>query len=161
MLRNASRRLPRNLRQAGLTARPVFAPHFAVRAISFSAVRMSSQLPPVRPPVSSELPSDSFQLLSTADKAGAAEDALYEQQVKAVEEWWATPRFEGIKRPYTAHDIVSKRGSLQQTYPSSIMARKLFNLLNERAAENKPVHTRMSFQSWSERAQLTVSSWRD
>lgn len=102
----------------------------------------SSQLPPVRPPVSTELPSDSFQLLSTADKAGATEDALFEQQVKAVEEWWATPRFEGIKRPYTAADIVSKRGSLQQTYPSSIMARKLFNLLNERAAESKPIHTR-------------------
>jgi isocitrate lyase len=89
------------------------------------------------------LPSDSYQLLSTADKAGAAEDALYEQQIKDVEEWWASPRYEGIKRPYSAADVVSKRGSLQQTYPSSLMARKLFNLLNERAAENKPVHTSM------------------
>jgi isocitrate lyase len=103
---------------------------------------MSSSLPPVRPPVSAEFPADSFQLLSTADKAGAAEDALFQEQVKAVEEWWASPRFEGIKRPYNAEAVVSKRGSLQQSYPSSIMARKLFNLLNERAAENKPVHTR-------------------
>jgi isocitrate lyase len=91
--------------------------------------------------VSTTLPSDSFQLLSTADKAGESEDALFEQQVKDVEAWWKTPRFEGIKRPYSAQDIVSKRGSLQQTYPSSIMARKLFNLLNERAAEGQPVHT--------------------
>lgn len=100
-----------------------------------------SPLPPVAPPVSSSLPGDSFQLLSSSNKAGAAEDALYEQQIKDVEAWWNSPRFEGIKRPYTAADVVSKRGSLQQTYPSSLMARKLFNLLNERAAEGKPVHT--------------------
>jgi isocitrate lyase len=79
--------------------------------------------------------------LSTAEKAGDAENALFEEQVKEVEAWWKTPRYEGIKRPYSAVDIVSKRGALQQTYPSSIMARKLFNLLNERAAEGKPVHT--------------------
>ncbi|GAB1206664.1 hypothetical protein APSETT445_005358 [Aspergillus pseudonomiae] len=95
----------------------------------------------VEPPVSTALPSDSYQLLSTIDKAGAAEDALYEQQIKDVEAWWQSPRFEGIKRPYSAADVVSKRGSVQQTYPSSLMARKLFNLLNERAAEGKPVHT--------------------
>ncbi|KAL1955802.1 hypothetical protein VTO42DRAFT_8041 [Malbranchea cinnamomea] len=142
MIRNVCRRLPRNVRQASQISRPaVSAPRLTARTISGSAVRMSTQLPPVRPPVSAELPADSFQLLSTADKAGAAEDALFEEQVKAVKEWWASPRFEGIKRPYTAEDIVSKRGSLQQTYPSSIMARKLFNLLNERAAQNKPVHT--------------------
>jgi isocitrate lyase len=108
---------------------------------------MSSSLPPVRPPVSTEFPADSFHLLSTADKAGAAEDALFQEQVKVVEEWWASPRFEGIKRPYNAEAVVSKRGSLQQSYPSSIMARKLFNLLNERAAESKPVHTRRNILS--------------
>jgi isocitrate lyase len=101
----------------------------------------SSHLPPVNPPVSTALPTDSFQLLSTVDKTGDAEDALFEQQVKDVEAWWKTPRFAGVNRPYSAADVVSKRGSLQQTYPSSIMARKLFNLLNERAAEGNPVHT--------------------
>lgn len=100
-----------------------------------------STLPTVQPPVSSALPGDAYQLLSTADKAGAAEDALYEQQIKDVEAWWQSPRYEGIKRPYSAADVVSKRGSLQQTYPSSLMARKLFNLLNERAAQGEPVHT--------------------
>lgn len=103
---------------------------------------MASQLPPVNPPVSIAHPSDSFQLLSSAEKAGGAEDALFDEQVKAVREWWNSPRFEGIKRPYSAEAVVSKRGSLQQTYPSSIMARKLFNLLNERAKAGKPVHTR-------------------
>jgi isocitrate lyase len=103
---------------------------------------MSSALPAVSPPISTALPSDSYQLLSTPYKTGEAEDALFAEQVEAVEEWWASPRFEGIKRPYSAEAVVSKRGSLQQSYPSSVMARKLFNLLNERAAENMPVHTR-------------------
>jgi isocitrate lyase len=58
-----------------------------------------------------------------------------------VKDWWASPRYKGIKRPYSAEDVVSKRGALQQTYPSSLMARKLFNLLEERAAKGEPVHT--------------------
>ncbi|KAI9817418.1 MAG: hypothetical protein M1827_001027 [Pycnora praestabilis] len=103
---------------------------------------MSSEtLRPVDPPVSSALASDSFQLLSGAGKAGQAEDALFEQEVQNVKKWWASARYEGIKRPYSAEDVVSKRGALQQTYPSSLMARKLFNLFKERGAKGEPVHT--------------------
>ncbi|KAI1101301.1 isocitrate lyase [Jackrogersella minutella] len=98
-------------------------------------------LTPVNPPVSTTLPSDAFQLLPEAEKPGAAEDTLYEQQIKDVEAWWASPRYEGIKRPYTAADVVSKRGSQLQTYPSSLMARKLFNLIKERLAKGEPIHT--------------------
>lgn len=87
------------------------------------------------------LSSDSYQLLPTTSKAGPAEDDLFNQQVQDVKSWWESARFEGIKRPYSPEDVVSKRGSLLQTYPSSIMARKLFNLLNERAASGEPVHT--------------------
>jgi isocitrate lyase len=100
-----------------------------------------STLPAVQPPVSTTVPADSFQLLSTEQKAGNAEDELFKQQVEDVKNWWASPRYKGIKRPYTPEDVVSKRGTLQQQYPSSLMARKLFNLLAERAAEGKPVHT--------------------
>lgn len=86
------------------------------------------------------LPADSFQLLPEVDKP-SQEDALYVQQVKEVEEWWASERYHGIKRTYSAADVVSKRGAVQQTYPSSLMARKLFNLFKERAAAGDPVHT--------------------
>jgi isocitrate lyase len=103
--------------------------------------RMAAALLPVQPPVSTTLPADSFQLLATAQKAGEAEDALFDQQVADVRNWWNSPRYEGIKRPYSAEDVVSKRGTLQQTYPSSIMARKLFNLLKERSSTGEPVHT--------------------
>lgn len=124
------RRLPRRLPVGQISPR-------ALRPFTCGYPRMT----PVQPPVSTTLPSDAYQLLSTQEKAGEAEDALYEQQIKDVESWWSSPRYEGIKRPYTAADVVSKRGSLQQTYPSSLMARKLFNLLNERAAAGQPVHT--------------------
>ncbi|KAF3400153.1 Methylisocitrate lyase [Penicillium rolfsii] len=134
MFRSIPRRLPRQLPRATAPKR------LALRSFTCGYPRMSSP-PAVHPPVSTTLPSDAYQLLSTADKAGSAEDALYEQQVRDVEAWWNSPRYEGIKRPYSAEDVVSKRGSLQQTYPSSLMARKLFNLLNERAAAGEPVHT--------------------
>ncbi|KAK5655966.1 hypothetical protein OQA88_5104 [Cercophora sp. LCS_1] len=100
-----------------------------------------ASLPPVSPPISTAFPSESFQLLSEAEKAGAAEDALLQQQIKDVEAWWASPRYKGIKRDWTAADVVSKRGSLQQSYPSSVMARKLWNLVQERSAAGKPIHT--------------------
>lgn len=113
-----------------------------LRPLSTTACRMSpSSLKPVDPPVSSALPGDSFQLLPEASKAGQAEDALFDEQVQKVKDWWASPRYKGIKRPYSAEDVVSKRGALQQTYPSSLMARKLFNLFEERAAKGEPVHT--------------------
>ncbi|CAI7564282.1 unnamed protein product [Penicillium bialowiezense] len=125
-----ARRIPRRVPVAPISSR-------ALRPFTCGYPRMT----PVQPPVSTTLPSDAYQLLSTQEKAGEAEDALYDQQIKDVESWWSSPRYEGIKRPYTAADVVSKRGSLQQTYPSSLMARKLFNLLNERAAAGQPVHT--------------------
>lgn len=85
---------------------------------------------------------DSFQLLPESQKAGEAEDALYDAQIKEVEAWWASPRYAGIKRPYSAADIVSKRGSQKIAYPSSVMAAKLFDLIQERIAKGEPIHTR-------------------
>ena len=102
---------------------------------------MSSRSPTDTPWLSNPLPSDAYQLVPAADKAGESEDALFEQQVKDVRKWWESPRFTGIKRPYSAEDVVSKRGSLQQVYPSSLMARKLYSLFQARAAIGEPVHT--------------------
>ena len=85
--------------------------------------------------------SDSFQLLPEPEKLGDAEQQLFGNQVGEVKAWWGSPRYDGIKRPYSAEDVVAKRGTLQQMYPSSLMARKLFNLLNEREAKGEPVHT--------------------
>ncbi|UKZ71107.1 uncharacterized protein TrAtP1_012070 [Trichoderma atroviride] len=107
----------------------------AIRAIATTA-RMAASAPSNSLP-----PADSYQLLPEAQKAGAAEDALYEAQVKEIEEWWASPRFAGIRRPYSAADVASKRGSQHFRYPSSVMATKLFNLIREREAKGEPIHT--------------------
>ncbi|KAK0820745.1 mitochondrial 2-methylisocitrate lyase [Friedmanniomyces endolithicus] len=102
---------------------------------------MSSALAPVNPPLTSTHLTDSYHLLPESDKVGAAEDAIFADQVKQVNEWWSSPRYAGIKRPYSAEDVVSKRGTLQQVYPSSLMARKLFDLLETRSKAGEPVHT--------------------
>ncbi|QIW99969.1 hypothetical protein AMS68_005487 [Peltaster fructicola] len=101
---------------------------------------MSRAIATVQPPLPSSTPTDAFQLLAEKDKP-SAEDEIFNAQVKQVRDWWASPRYEGIKRPYSAEQVVSKRGTLQQVYPSSLMARKLFDLLETRAKEGKPVHT--------------------
>lgn len=115
-------------------------PIITIRHISTTSCRMSA-LKALNDPISRPLASDSFQLVPESQKAGAAEDELYEQQIKEVETWWNSPRYVGIKRPYSAADVVSKRGSQQQSYPSSVMARKLFNLIKEREAKGEPIHT--------------------
>ena len=89
-------------------------------------------------------PADSFQLLPESQKPGAAEDALYESTVKEIEAWWATPRYADIKRPYSATDVAGKRGTQKISYPSSIMATKLFNLVRERESKGEPIYTSMS-----------------
>jgi isocitrate lyase len=101
---------------------------------------MASNLSSPNPPLPGTNPTDAFQLLKEAEKPDA-EQEIFDQQVQQVKEWWASPRYKGIKRPYQPEQVVSKRGTLQQVYPSSLTARKLFNLLEERNAEGKPVHT--------------------
>ena len=136
MIRTAARSLPKQAAQRCIRPFPVLLiqPRHIGRA-------MSSHLPTVNPPLSTALPSDSYQLLPTSEKNGATEDSLFSQEVEDVKQWWASPRYDGIRRPYSAEDVISKRGTLQQTYPSSLMARKLFNLFKKKAAAGEPVHT--------------------
>lgn len=112
-----------------------------IRCMSTTTPLRTSLAPPSTP-ISTTLPADAFQLLAESEKP-SAEDALFQEQVQQVQQWWSSDRYNGIKRPYTAEDVVSKRGALQQIYPSSLMARKLFNLFKERAAQGEPVHTSM------------------
>lgn len=136
MIQIIARTFPRQAAATCIRPSPV------IRLLPRHTVRvMSSHLPAVKPPLSTVLPSDSYQLLPTSEKNGAAEDALFTQEVEDVKQWWASPRYQGIRRPYSAEDVVSKRGTLQQTHPSSLMATKLFSLLKERSEAGEPVHT--------------------
>ncbi|ATY58499.1 mitochondrial 2-methylisocitrate lyase [Cordyceps militaris] len=133
--RSLQRAIPqRALSRTTTTARAAFPA--AIRTVSSTAF-MSA---PAKNPYASS-PADAFQLLPESQKAGEAEDALYDAQIKEVEAWWSSPRYAGIKRPYTAADVVSKRGSQAIQYPSSVMASKLFNLIRERISKGEPIHT--------------------
>jgi isocitrate lyase len=57
----------------------------------------------------------------------------FQNEVKAVEEFFKLPRFDRTKRPYTAADVVSKRGTIQQKYASDLTAQKLHKLLQTKA----------------------------
>lgn len=63
----------------------------------------------------------------------AAEKADFEKQTAELEAWWATPRYEGIVRPYSAAEIASKRGcALGRGTPlADGLSKKLFNTLVE------------------------------
>ncbi|KAL9013848.1 MAG: hypothetical protein Q9173_001491 [Seirophora scorigena] len=74
-------------------------------------------------------------------KTGEAEDTLYSKQIQDLLKWWDSPRFTGLRRDHTAEDVVSKRGTLPSEYLSSLMARKLHDILGRRAAAGQPVHT--------------------
>lgn len=136
MFRTAARALRQQRR---CIPQPVVS-RLATRTVGYGAAHMSSTLAPVQPPLPSTRPTDSFQLLKESEKPDA-EQEIFDQQIQEVKEWWSSPRYKGIKRPYSPEDVVSKRGSLQQVYPSSLMARKLFNLLEERYSQKQPVHT--------------------
>lgn len=87
---------------------------------------MSSSIPvlPLKPP--------------TADQ----ETTEFNARTQDMEEFFASPRFEGIKRPYSPASVVTKQGSLPVTpLPGSLLANKLFTLLQQRGKEGKPVHT--------------------
>ncbi|KAG0174179.1 isocitrate lyase 1 [Apophysomyces sp. BC1034] len=69
------------------------------------------------------------------------EERVYRAEVEKVKQWWASPRFKLVKRPYTAESIVSKRGTISTTYESDVMARKLWALLQEKKKTGTTTHT--------------------
>lgn len=60
------------------------------------------------------------------------EDDLFAQEVAQVKAWWNDSRWKHTKRPFTAEQIVSKRGHLKIEYPSNAQSKKLWNILEGR-----------------------------
>lgn len=60
------------------------------------------------------------------------EDQLYQADVTAVKKWWIDSRWRYTKRPFTAEQIVAKRGTLKIEYPSNAMSKKLWNIFEAR-----------------------------
>jgi isocitrate lyase len=62
------------------------------------------------------------------------EEQQYLQDVEAVKQWWTDSRWRYTKRPFTAEQIVQKRGTIKIEYPSNVQAKKLWNLVEGRFA---------------------------
>jgi isocitrate lyase len=60
------------------------------------------------------------------------EDEIFAKEVADVKSWWSHPRWRYTKRPFTAEQIVQKRGNLKIEYPSNAQAKKLWNILEDR-----------------------------
>lgn len=64
------------------------------------------------------------------------EDQLFAKEVEQVKSWWSDSRWKHTKRPFTAEQIVSKRGHLKIEYPSNAQAKKLWQILEGRFKVN-------------------------
>jgi hypothetical protein len=60
------------------------------------------------------------------------EEQIYLEEVAAVKKWWTDSRWRHTKRPFTAEQIVAKRGNLKIDYPSNVQSKKLWNILEGR-----------------------------
>ncbi|KAL2630005.1 hypothetical protein R1flu_014691 [Riccia fluitans] len=62
------------------------------------------------------------------------EELEFQQQVREIEQWWTSERFQYTTRPYTARDVAKLRGSIPQSYASNEQAKKLYALLRRHQA---------------------------
>jgi len=62
------------------------------------------------------------------------EEQQYLQEVEAVKKWWTDSRWRYTKRPFTAEQIVQKRGTIKIEYPANSQAKKLWKLVEDRFA---------------------------
>ncbi|MCJ1386357.1 isocitrate lyase 1 [Xylographa soralifera] len=60
------------------------------------------------------------------------EDQRYQDDVNAVKQWWLDSRWRFTKRPFTAEQIVAKRGNLRIEYPSNAQSKKLWQIMEGR-----------------------------
>lgn len=72
----------------------------------------------------------------------AREEEAYNAKLTAdIQAWFETPRFKYTKRPYTAAQVASLRGSIQETPASAFTAKKLYNLLRTSFEKGEYAHT--------------------
>lgn len=69
------------------------------------------------------------------------EEQNYLAEVAAVKKWWSDSRWRYTKRPFTAEQIVAKRGNLKIEYPSNTQAKKLWGILEGRFKNGEASYT--------------------
>ena len=66
--------------------------------------------------------------MSTPDN----EDNLFREEVEEVKRWWNDSRWTYTRRPYTADQIVAKRGNIKVDFPSNVLSKKLWQIFESR-----------------------------
>ncbi|KAF2139263.1 uncharacterized protein K452DRAFT_232641 [Aplosporella prunicola CBS 121167] len=61
-----------------------------------------------------------------------AEEKAFQDEVNQVKQWWSDSRWRYTKRPFTAEQIVTKRGNLKIQYPGGEMSKKLWRTVEKR-----------------------------
>ncbi|KAF4550436.1 Isocitrate lyase [Elsinoe fawcettii] len=61
-----------------------------------------------------------------------AEEQKYQQEVRELKQWWTDSRWRYTKRPYTAEQIVQKRGTIKVDFPSNELSKKLWQTVESR-----------------------------
>ncbi|CEJ93084.1 Putative Isocitrate lyase [[Torrubiella] hemipterigena] len=69
------------------------------------------------------------------------EDELFAKEVAEVKAWWSDSRWRHTKRPFTAEQIVSKRGNLKIQYPGNAQSKKLWQIIENRFATKDASYT--------------------
>ncbi|KAI9752385.1 MAG: isocitrate lyase 1 [Chaenotheca gracillima] len=69
------------------------------------------------------------------------EEKTYQAEVAAVKQWWTDSRWRYTKRPFTAEQIVAKRGNLKIDYPSNVQSKKVWGLLENRFKSKEASYT--------------------
>jgi isocitrate/methylisocitrate lyase len=84
----------------------------------------------------------SFKPLPLSPPSLEEETQAFNERIASLSEFFAQPRFAGIKRPYRPVDVASKQGALPVQRPlSASLADKLFALLAKAEGEKQPLHT--------------------
>jgi isocitrate lyase len=69
------------------------------------------------------------------------EQQKFDAEVKQVEQWWKSDRYAGIKRPYSAAQVVALRGTFRQEYASNQQAKKFWRLAKQHQASKTAMPT--------------------
>lgn len=73
----------------------------------------------------------------TLQAALEVEQESFEAEAASVKQWWSQPRWRYTKRPFTAEQIVTKRGNLPISYPSNDQSKKVWEILERRFANKE------------------------
>lgn len=100
---------------------------------------ISAFLSPLRPcPTKEQLSGPKSPRLNSG---GRSSRSLLSVGLPHLTYFYQTPRFARVKRPYTAEQVVSKRGSVSISYPSDALAKKLWSIFSRHAENKTPSHT--------------------